>query len=172
MPTARWSPCASPRGHEAAAWIPAELSILLIGLSDPQRHRDTPHNQTRAHPSQKAGRQRRDRIHTQSVRERYVTEASCWDTVRREDQWNSSSALMLLVRCRWTIVADALSKMAPDAPDLKPNDLACDDDTLLGQGMFDFSGAERQAIVCPNVVGDNLSGKTEAVERRHQGGGG
>jgi len=57
--------------------------------------------------------------------------------------------------------------MRAKAIDPEADGFAADDDAPLRQKILDLCNAERKAMIGPNSLGDDLTGKTEALQARH-----
>ena len=62
---------------------------------------------------------------------------------------------------------DAAGKMSAKAIDPEPDSLPTDYNAALSQQVLNIRGAQGKAVIRPNGVGDDLTGKTEASQARY-----
>ena len=67
----------------------------------------------------------------------------------------------------WTIPADAICKVGSKTIDPQSNYFSAGNDTACGQHVLNISRTQRQAVVGPHSIGDDLAGKTEAFQAGH-----
>lgn len=71
-------------------------------------------------------------------------------------------AQMPLIVWSWTVPADALSEMPAKAIDPQTDCLSTDNDTSLRQQALNLCRIQGEAMVDPNRIGDDLSGRAKA----------
>ena len=84
--------------------------------------------------------------------------------------WDHDFIEMPLVsRCR-SIPTDAIREMGPEPVNPKPDRLTRHNDPTFGQQIFNICCAQCEAVVRPDGVGHDLSGKAEAFQAWHRSG--
>lgn len=74
---------------------------------------------------------------------------------------------MPFVRCARPVPPDACCEMSAKAVHPQPHSLPADGDATLCEKVLDIRRAQRETVVCPDGVGDQLAPKTKALQARH-----
>lgn len=75
---------------------------------------------------------------------------------------------MPFVCCFRPIATNAIREMASKTVDPEPDGLARHNDTAFCKQIFDICRTQRKAVIYPDCVGHDLSGKAEAFQARHR----